>query len=337
MTGEDEDVCPICKSSRYLNPDMKFLVNPECYHKMCESCVDRIFSLGPAPCPYPGCTKTLRKNKFTKQIFEDIGVEKEVNIRHRVNKIFNKREKDFESLKEYNDYLEELEIIVFNLVNGIDVEETESKLQEYESQNRNAILANSLQLKQEEEEFKELQRLEAERRKQSYELAVQEEQEKEEQKKQIDREIQRQLATGSGSAEEIVQRVHEQSRKESEARRKALQEKFSLRATAMRGAAGLNNPRFKERNTPLTPFTPFNGDRQPKYLFSVQDNYFDPLLGDVVEKDNNYKISGFSVKEAQKQALIQAFFGIGCDIQKEKQQQVAWCIIYINPTIASII
>jgi CDK-activating kinase assembly factor MAT1 len=77
-------VCPVCKSSRYLNPDMRFLINPECYHKMCESCVDRIFSSGPAPCPVAGCHKTLRKNRFRKQTFEDINVEREVDIRKRV-------------------------------------------------------------------------------------------------------------------------------------------------------------------------------------------------------------------------------------------------------------
>lgn len=63
---------------------MRFLINPECYHKMCESCVDRIFSSGPAPCPVAGCHKTLRKAKFRKQTFEDIEVEREVDIRRRV-------------------------------------------------------------------------------------------------------------------------------------------------------------------------------------------------------------------------------------------------------------
>src|SRR5690242_11273021 len=61
------EICPVCKSSRYLNPNMRFLVNPECYHKMCESCVDRLFSQGPNQCPVIGCLKVLRKQKFRKQ------------------------------------------------------------------------------------------------------------------------------------------------------------------------------------------------------------------------------------------------------------------------------
>ena len=78
------EICPVCKSSRYLNPKMRFLVNPECYHKMCESCVDRIFSQGPAPCPVAGCGRTLRKARFRKQTFGDIRVEREVDIRRKV-------------------------------------------------------------------------------------------------------------------------------------------------------------------------------------------------------------------------------------------------------------
>lgn len=78
------DICPVCKSSHYLNPNMRFLVNPECYHKMCESCVDRIFSQGPAPCPVAGCARTLRKQRFRRQTFEDLQIEREVDIRRRV-------------------------------------------------------------------------------------------------------------------------------------------------------------------------------------------------------------------------------------------------------------
>jgi len=51
---------------------------------MCTGCVDRIFSSGPAPCPIAGCGKTLRKNRFRKQTFEDLAIEREVDIRKRV-------------------------------------------------------------------------------------------------------------------------------------------------------------------------------------------------------------------------------------------------------------
>lgn len=95
-----DDQCPVCKSDRYLNPKLRLLVSA-CYHKMfvhpvicpalylppfsrCESCIDRLFTLGPAPCPI--CNKVLRKLAFTPQTFEDLGVEKEVAIRRRIAK-----------------------------------------------------------------------------------------------------------------------------------------------------------------------------------------------------------------------------------------------------------
>ncbi|KAF2273617.1 CDK-activating kinase assembly factor [Westerdykella ornata] len=130
--AKDEAICPVCKSSRYLNPNMRFLVNPECYHKMCESCVDRIFSHGPAPCPIAGCKRTLRKAKFRTQTFEDLKVEREVDIRRRVARVLNKTEADFETLRDYNDYLETVEEITWNLILKIDVEATEKRLRLYE-------------------------------------------------------------------------------------------------------------------------------------------------------------------------------------------------------------
>ncbi len=81
---DPSDICPVCKSARYLNPNMRFLINPECYHKMCESCVDRIFSQGPAPCPVAGCARTLRKQRFRLPKFEDLQIEREVDVRRRV-------------------------------------------------------------------------------------------------------------------------------------------------------------------------------------------------------------------------------------------------------------
>lgn len=86
--ADPSDICPVCKSARYLNPNMRFLINPECYHKMCESCVDRIFSQGPAPCPIAGCARTLRKNKFRVPKFEDLQIEREVDVRKRIAKMY---------------------------------------------------------------------------------------------------------------------------------------------------------------------------------------------------------------------------------------------------------
>ena len=50
---------------------------------------------------------------------------RDVRVRQKVLQTFNKRSQDFETRLEYDDYLEQREHIVFNLIEGIDVGEQE--------------------------------------------------------------------------------------------------------------------------------------------------------------------------------------------------------------------
>ncbi|KAH8041127.1 hypothetical protein HPB51_013787 [Rhipicephalus microplus] len=52
---------------------------------------------------------------------------------------YNKREEDFETLRAYNDYLEEVETIIYNLANEIDVEATRRKVEQYKRENKAQI------------------------------------------------------------------------------------------------------------------------------------------------------------------------------------------------------
>ncbi|KAG0251784.1 TFIIH/NER complex subunit [Mortierella polycephala] len=135
-----DDVCPVCQTDRYLNPQMKLKVGP-CYHKMCESCIERLFAFGPAPCPT--CRQTLRKAAFSEQTFEDLSVEKEVRIRKQMSSKFNKRREDFKTLRDYNDYLETVEDLTFKLVNEIDVETTKQAIEKFAAENRDLIRVNA--------------------------------------------------------------------------------------------------------------------------------------------------------------------------------------------------
>ncbi|CAG7898466.1 unnamed protein product [Brassica rapa] len=95
---------------------------------------------------------------------------KEIHIRRRISEIYNKREEDFPSLKDYNDYLEEVECMglvsltcfppyilciyvpmsiiissvctVFDLVDGINVEAIEEKIKKYSQENAEQIMIN---------------------------------------------------------------------------------------------------------------------------------------------------------------------------------------------------
>eukprot|EP00850_Spirogloea_muscicola_P017099 SM000143S00764 [mRNA] locus=s143:202071:203591:- [translate_table: standard] len=65
---------------------------------------------------------------------------KEVAIRRRIGEIYTKREEDFPAVKDYNDYLEEVEDIIFNLSEGINVAATEAKIKLYKEQNAEQIV-----------------------------------------------------------------------------------------------------------------------------------------------------------------------------------------------------
>eukprot|EP01018_Ginkgo_biloba_P031720 Gb_12120 [translate_table: standard] len=65
---------------------------------------------------------------------------KEISIRRRISNIYNKREDDFPSLREYNDYLEEVEDMTFNLVEGINVPIIEAKIAKYQEENAEQII-----------------------------------------------------------------------------------------------------------------------------------------------------------------------------------------------------
>lgn len=140
LLESSSDVCPVCRTDRYLNPTMRLLLSP-CYHNLCESCIERIFISGPAPCPQ--CSKILKKSQFVAQTFESLEVEKEVHIRQRIGKIFNKKLQDFDyDLEKYNDYLEESEELIYNLVHGVDLEQTNRRMETYKEENRQLIAAN---------------------------------------------------------------------------------------------------------------------------------------------------------------------------------------------------
>ncbi|MCI4376888.1 hypothetical protein PGIGA_G00193790 [Pangasianodon gigas] len=62
----------------------------------------------------------------------------------------------FADLREYNDYLEQVEEIVFNLTNNVDVENTKQMMEQYQRDNKDIIQRNKAKLTREQEELEEL-------------------------------------------------------------------------------------------------------------------------------------------------------------------------------------
>lgn len=182
----EEQQCPRCKTTSYRNPALKLMVNV-CGHSLCENCVELLFVRGSGTCPE--CGTPLRRSGFRIQQFEDATVEKEVDIRKKILKDYNKKETDFSTLRQYNDYLEEIEEIVFNLAYGIDVEATKRKIEQYKKDNQTVIRKNRSKLSEEdayleamlEEENRQL----LERRQQVFDAEIQEKIEKKKNKEAL--------------------------------------------------------------------------------------------------------------------------------------------------------
>ncbi|XP_073427215.1 CDK-activating kinase assembly factor MAT1 [Dendrobates tinctorius] len=148
----EDQGCPRCKTTKYRNPSLKLMVNV-CGHTLCESCVDLLFVRGSGTCQE--CNTPLRKSNFRVQLFEDPTIDKEVEIRKKILKIYNKREEDFPCLREYNDFLEEIEEIVFNLTNNVDLDNTKKKMEYYQKLNKDTIQRNKIKMTREQEELQE--------------------------------------------------------------------------------------------------------------------------------------------------------------------------------------
>ncbi|KAG5452875.1 CDK-activating kinase assembly factor MAT1 [Clonorchis sinensis] len=133
--------CPSCRSSKYSNPQLKLMVNV-CGHSLCENCVEVLFVRGSGLCVQ--CKTPIRKVNFRYQLFEDPLVQKEVELRKKILIDFNKREDDFDSLEQYDAYLEKIEEIIYNLMNDIDVEETKRYIELYKRENKDVIKRNRL-------------------------------------------------------------------------------------------------------------------------------------------------------------------------------------------------
>ncbi|TFK25035.1 CDK-activating kinase assembly factor [Coprinopsis marcescibilis] len=304
-----DDKCPVCESERYLNPKLRLLVS-SCYHKMHAtlygptiSCIDTKFTLGPAPCPI--CGKILRKLAFMHQTFEDLTVEREIAIRRRISKDFNKRRDDFPDLKSYNDYLEWVEEITFNLLNDIDVPQTEARIAEYKKENSNLIELNHqrehayLRALREQEEY---ERKEKEQR--AFELRKAEEEEREEQE-QNKRSIIAKLETSDKDPTKIIAKAKKAN---------ALKLANARAASALRSNADVLRSRAAQSfDVPDVPHVPLQDDYYAyDDMFKLKEGPYNDFFSDAVRKDREgiMRGGGYMIEEAWERAIRFAVAGL---------------------------
>lgn len=335
-----DQFCPVCKRGKYLHPEMEFLINPECYHSMCNSCVENIFRSGPAQCPYALCTKTLRQRGFRRAFFEDLEVEREVDVRRRVHAVFNMAADDFETLDDYNNYLQEVEDLTFDLVSGAEPERAAAndRLRAHEQAHRDKIESNRRRGREAEAQRRRREGDEADaaRRRRQDEREAEDRARAEEAK--VRDEVMEALARGEpGSAAEIQARIV--ARKKSAVARIAGTSKLPsstlppddpTAATgknflSIRGVKDKAKLAADEQEDLARPYDPFGGlDLGPtRYVLRAggrgsSSSYANPHL-DKARSMDSHRVPGYDTGEYVARALFEAFAGLGIDIAQEKE------------------
>lgn len=313
-----DDICPVCKSNRYLNPSLTFLINSECYHTMCTSCVDRLFTSGPAPCPVAGCHKTLRKRGFHTAFFGDLNIEREVDVRKRVAAVFNRRQDDFETLRDWNNYLESVEDLVFKIVEGTPAmkKDAEEALKKYAEMNRMEIEANLEAEKEEEEMGRRAQAIADERARKRRELGKKKEEEDRRDLERTKRSVIETLARSEGNADEITRKAERLILEKTEKMKRDQVEDLEGPGMAIRG---LKKRKAVEVEKPYDPFGDL--DLTPT-RYVLQTRYKNDWLKQA-ENDPRHMVGGYSFQEYYARTMFEAFSGLGVFIEDELKNTAA--------------
>ena len=321
----------------------------------CESCIDRLYTLGPAPCPV--CGKTLKKMTFIPQTFEDLVVEKEVAIRRKLAKESvagsfvhlmrdahrrpgsgsTSAEKTFRTFAHMTITYKKWKISVrvtsstiftapfsyefthtsriaaalrkaFNLINDIDIPETQARIAAYRKENAAFIELNQQReeayvqaLKEQEEAERRERQLRAE------EIRRAEEEERDaregERRALIDN-----LENSDADAARLVAQARAEAFKRAAARTAAAhQAVFAQQQEAMRLRAAQSAV-----VVPDQPHVPLlDGYYAYEDLYGLRSSYFDPA-SDAVRRDREgvMRAGGYRVEEAWERALRYAVAGL---------------------------
>ncbi|KAI9899376.1 hypothetical protein N3K66_005837 [Trichothecium roseum] len=323
--GPTDETCPVCKNSRYFNPDMEFRVNPECYHRMCLTCVTRIFKDGPNQCPHAGCRKTLRERGFKKAYFGDLAVEREVDIRRRVAAVFNKEEEDFEALAAYNDYLDMVECLTDDLVNGGDAARAraEAELAEWEAQHKADIERNKALAREKDSARlrREMEEQEAARRRR--EAEVREEADERASAARFREEMLDSLQSAdAGQASAVYNKAL--ALKRGQSKRDAALQAAGAGSGAATAASSLSIRGLREKKTHVVdagPYDPYGGlDLAPKRVDIVPANLaaYSNEWVEIARTKPEYKVGGYDADEYISRALYEAFSGLGVFMEEDK-------------------
>ena len=91
----------------------------------------------------------VSKDKLSEKGLDETEVERDFRIRKKIKSIYNKVESDFENISKYKDYEEEVEDLIYSLVNSIEVDKTNQTIEHYKRANAEKITINQFKKSEE--------------------------------------------------------------------------------------------------------------------------------------------------------------------------------------------
>ena len=244
-------------------------------------------------------------------------------MRRRVGAVYNRRQEEFETLRDWNNYLEEIESLVFDIVEGTDIErkEAEEGLKLYAEKHKEDIKESARAEKEEEERAKRQQAAEADvaRRRRMEEARVEEEEKADlarARQEAIDA-----LARSDGDANQIAKQAQKNIMQKAERRRGDLTGAGSAGATdgmegGRKGSLTIRGLRKKIAPVAEKPYDAFGGLDLAPTRYVLQDSYENEWLSAAVN-DTRHMAGGYSLQEYYARTMFEAFSGLGVFIEAE--------------------
>lgn len=171
MADDDEDLCIICKKQKELVQE-KLLTSKKCGHKFHRDCFDRAIAMNRltalecAACKEKGLGLLISRVDLTEKSLDELECETDVEVRKRVMETYIFTQDDFETLREFQDYEQNVEDIIFTLVHGSneEKEKAEKNMKEYSDENAQRIKQKNVKLKMEHDNQEQRIKEEADKR-----------------------------------------------------------------------------------------------------------------------------------------------------------------------------
>lgn len=246
---------------------------------------------------------------------------------------FNRREDEFESVQDYNDYLNDVEDITYDLIHRVNVEAAEAKLRAYAESNAASIKENASLAEEEANAWEAAQAEEKEQARLRREAAVREDEEIARERIEGRRDVLNQLASGHGDAKKITQSHLKRSSQARASGSTPMLPSSSSRIPASGASSAANAPApangapgggfhikgLKKRlpKEPEKPYDPFDGDTDTRQYSVVKERYDWGFLDGFTKAVPAAVAGGYDFQEYYSRALCDAFAGFTVFVQDE--------------------